>query len=305
MKDFKDDTFLARWLNGELSDQELAEFKSSDDYALFQKIVSGTENIKSASFDQGLVLERIKEQLGEEGHSVKPKKLLWVYSAAASVVVLLSFVLYSLLLTPSVTEVVAGVGKKKVVNLPDGSKVVLNAGSTLSFSEDDWDDNRAVSLQGEAYFKVEKGSDFAVTSSMGQVTVLGTEFNVKNYEDFYEVSCYEGSVQVDSEGELEILKPKRGVRKLRGRKLTRRALDGPTPTWIANRSAFNQVPIRVVLTELKNQYGITFIGLNKVSNLTYTGGFPHDDLEKSLKLVLGSLEIDYQLGADKVVTLQD
>lgn len=305
MKNFKDDTFLARWLNGQLTEQELAEFESSDDYALFQKIVSGTDTIESAAFNQDEVLDSIKQRLGENQQSARPQRRMWVYSAAASAVIVLSFVFYNLLLSPSMTEVLADVGQKKSHELPDGSVVVLNAGSKLSYTADEWEGNRSVTLDGEAYFKVAKGSDFVVSSEMGKVTVLGTEFNVKDYELFYEVSCYEGSVQVDSEGEVEILKPKKGVRKLKGRKLTTRTLGGTAPTWVANRSSFDQVPIHVVLTELKNQYGITFNGIQKITNLTYTGGFPHDDLEKSLKLVLGSLEIDYQLGADKVVTLQD
>jgi len=63
--------------------------------------------------------------------------------------------------------------------------VVLNSKSTISFNKTDWKNNRQLTLDGEAYFKVEKGSTFTVNTNNGSVTVLGTQFNVNSTRRFF------------------------------------------------------------------------------------------------------------------------
>ena len=82
------------------------------------------------------------------------------------------------------------------VYLPDSSQVILNAESKISFNKKTWDENRNVTLEGEAFFKVAKGKRFTVATESGIITVLGTQFNVENRKNFFEVTCYEGLVSV-------------------------------------------------------------------------------------------------------------
>ena len=50
-----DNTFLARWISGELTPEELANFKTSEDYPLFEKINNTTQNLETPAYDkQGL-----------------------------------------------------------------------------------------------------------------------------------------------------------------------------------------------------------------------------------------------------------
>lgn len=91
-------------------------------------------------------------------------------------------------------------GQKKVFYLPDSSRVVLNAGSRLTVSKGFGDDNRIVSLYGEAYFDVRKQTrhPFLVRTAGYEVTVLGTVFNIKAYaeEKTTELDLISGKVQV-------------------------------------------------------------------------------------------------------------
>ena len=80
--------------------------------------------------------------------------------------------------------------------MPDGSSVNLNAGSELEYTSFNWKKNRVLSLGGEAFFKVKKGKTFTVITKEGNVKVLGTQFKVKSREKLYEVTCFEGKVQV-------------------------------------------------------------------------------------------------------------
>jgi len=99
-------------------------------------------------------------------------------------------------------------GGQYSVILPDGSKVLLNAASSLTYPIHFSDHERRVSMTGEAYFEIEKwkstkGSKsvpFIVESERQQVEVLGTKFNINAYkeEKSVETALVEGSVRVTS-----------------------------------------------------------------------------------------------------------
>lgn len=90
-------------------------------------------------------------------------------------------------------------GEFASVTLPDGSTVELNSGSELQYSRLYGVTNRSVSLDGEAFFSVEKGqSPFIVSGSGASVEVTGTKFNVRSWQEDsqneMEVAVVEGSV---------------------------------------------------------------------------------------------------------------
>jgi transmembrane sensor len=91
-------------------------------------------------------------------------------------------------------------GGQYMVCLSDGTKVWLNAASTLKFPAQFNGATRDVELSGEAYFEVakDKKKPFNVTSNMQRVQVLGTHFNIHNYvsESFAKTTLLEGSVKV-------------------------------------------------------------------------------------------------------------
>ncbi|WP_186758594.1 FecR family protein [Echinicola salinicaeni] len=92
-------------------------------------------------------------------------------------------------------------GMKKVFFLPDGTKVTLNAGSVLSYASN-FETNRSVKLQGQAYFEVQRDEEhpFSILSGEITTTVLGTSFDVKAYDDEEElhVAVMSGKVEVKS-----------------------------------------------------------------------------------------------------------
>ena len=58
--------------------------------------------------------------------------------------------------------------QKQEISLPDNSQVSLNALSSVTYNESSWDENRELTLNGEAFFKVEKGSTFEVKTKSQQ-----------------------------------------------------------------------------------------------------------------------------------------
>jgi transmembrane sensor len=98
-------------------------------------------------------------------------------------------------------EIEAPYGSKTSIKLPDGSRIILNAGSKLSYNMDFGFGSREVYLDGEAYFNVEKHRfPMVVNTSHIAVRVLGTEFNIKSYpdEDIIETTLVEGTIEIQS-----------------------------------------------------------------------------------------------------------
>ena len=92
-------------------------------------------------------------------------------------------------------------GSKKIIVLPDGTQVWLNAGSKLSYDSSLYNQKkRIVSLSGEAFFDVAKNKEkpFIVQTNKISIKVLGTAFNVKAYPDdkFTETTLLRGSIEL-------------------------------------------------------------------------------------------------------------
>lgn len=85
----------------------------------------------------------------------------------------------------SSTRIKVAYGSKSTIELPDGSVVVLNSGSTLTYPIAFGSSNRTVLLEGEGFFDVQKDAKrpFLVKTKDITVKVLGTKFNVKSYSD--------------------------------------------------------------------------------------------------------------------------
>ncbi len=80
-------------------------------------------------------------------------------------------------------------GQKSTIFLKDGSKVILNANSKISYLKPFDEDQRVVALEGEAFFEVAKDKDrpFKVVSGVITTTALGTSFNIKAYPEVEQV----------------------------------------------------------------------------------------------------------------------
>ncbi|MBN1790004.1 MAG: FecR family protein [Bacteroidales bacterium] len=106
-------------------------------------------------------------------------------------------------------------GSNTISILPDGTKVWLNAGTTLKYSNKYGIQNRDVELEGEAYFKVTTDPEmpFTVFTSELKIKAWGTAFNVKAYPDekVITTTLEEGKVSIQGRGINIILKPKQNV----------------------------------------------------------------------------------------------
>lgn len=192
---------IRKWLDGELSPAEWDVLKTLPEYREYNKIVENSARFQKPDFDTERNFAQLQDRLRNTGRSknngkgkVRSIVIPSALKIAAVLVVLLTtgwFIYYN-----SPTSISTGTGEIAVYGLPDNSEVRLNAESKIKYYPRKWDGNRSLSLEGEAFFEVEKGQKFEVQTSQGIVQVLGTKFNVKNRPGFFEVTCYEGSVRV-------------------------------------------------------------------------------------------------------------
>lgn len=108
--------------------------------------------------------------------------------------VIVLFVLATLLSSCSKVKISAGESYDAVA-FPDGSFAYLNKNSTVEYDRDFTE--RKVKQNGEVFYEVKKGNEpFVVETESGEVTVLGTEFNVKSSKDDFELEVESGSVEL-------------------------------------------------------------------------------------------------------------
>jgi transmembrane sensor len=157
-------------------------------------------------------------------------------------------------------------GGQYMVCLPDGSKVWLNAASTLSFPTT-FDVTRNVELSGEAYFEVvkDKKHPFVVKSKTQQVQVLGTHFNINSYlnEPSVNTTLLEGSVRVTpvaqssaETAESVLLKPNQQAVNT-GSHIGVKEIDSDNSiAWKSGRFTFNNEPLEVIMRRLSRWYDV-------------------------------------------------
>lgn len=295
----QDDTFLARWISGELTPEELSEFENSKDYPTYVKINDASQKLIAPKFEQQLVFNKIEQHLKKKEERKVIKFIPnWAYAVAASIVLLLGFLYFY----DAESHYKTGFGEQLAVLLPDNSKVQLNANSDLDFKSRNWKNNRELYLSGEAFFDVEKGQTFRVSSDEGTVEVLGTEFYVISRKDYFEVRCQEGKVRVSSDkaNDETILLPGNAVRVL-NKKMEKWDYDINEPNWLIGESTFQNTPLSQVIISLENQFKINFDASDVDLSERFTGGFTHKDLNLALKTVMIPMDISYSVNNNKII----
>ncbi|WP_297761923.1 FecR family protein [uncultured Muriicola sp.] len=294
------ENYLAKWLNNELSEEELAAFKRSEEYASYQKIVRASDALEAPSFDMEKALGDFKErQLNKETKVIKMRPAQYLMRIAAAVIVLFAatyFYIASLNETFS-TEY----AQRTEIVLPDASEVLLNAESELSYSERKWDSERKLSLDGEAFFKVAKGKKFTVTTDLGDVSVLGTQFNVESRKGFFEVTCYEGLVSVTFQGKVEELPAGTSFLVVNDRIVPTDAPLTAVPSWVNNESSFKSIPLTYVLNEFQRQYNVKVETKNVDLTQLFTGTFSNTNINLALQSISTPSQISYTLEKNKVL----
>ncbi len=282
-----------QYLNGEAAEEEVLDKD-------ILKFLEKSAEISLPKFNRSMedAWARIDELTEEKTDSRHVLWRKWVPVAAAIALLMVSSLVIFNKSDLSIDHN-AGLAESKRVLLPDGSKVILNAGSTISFKEN-WD--RSVNLKGEAFFEVVHGSEFTVETANGTVSVLGTSFNVFDRDDQLKVDCKTGKVKVEipALGIAEILTPGFGV-VLSEATANKRKIDTATVgIWTAGEFYFSNQPLKDVFNEIERQFNVSVEADQIVNKRLFSGYFVKSDLNSALQMVCEPLGLGFTVKGSNV-----
>lgn len=203
------------------------------------------------------------------GEDVKPVKVvnLWrnIVAVAAVALLIVGTALTTWYITSNAPEsyyaVTAPQGSRSRLVLPDGSRVWLNAGSTLRYSTQFSQKNRKVELNGEGYFEVAKhhGAEFVVKTCGYDVVVKGTHFDVSAYKDdeYITTTLMEGSVMINRGEDHLLMKPGEMVKlDVNTGELIKSTFSDNTNAWMQNMADYEEITLNDFAKILSRQYAV-------------------------------------------------
>jgi len=188
-------------------------------------------------------------------------------------------------------------GGEYQVTLPDGTKVWLNAASTLKYPSSFAKNERRVSLQGEAYFEVSKDKNrpFRVVTNQQTVEVLGTHFNINAYNDesVVKTTLLEGAVNVSNGANSLKLKPgQQALFNLADAKLRINPdVDvDKEMAWKNDLFAFDNDDLKTIMRQISRWYDLDVVYQGKITDEKYVGEIPRNS---NLSEVFKILELNH------------
>lgn len=227
----------------------------------------------------------------------------WVAAAAAGVLVL--FGIWHFVFNQTNVNILAAKGEHINYQLPDGSVVAINAESKISFSKDNFNKKRYLEMEGEAFFNVQKGNKFVVSTKNADIQVLGTSFNVFARENTFKVSCVTGKIKVESGNQSLIIVP--GESAVVSNNILSKFHDKNIQTvanWRNGEFYFENEPLQTVFEEIERQFNVTF-ELPKMEMKFFTGSFTNNNLVNALDVVCIPMQLDYEIGNNGKVIIRE
>ncbi len=316
-------TLFKKYLYGQLTSEEVIRLKAliqkMDDRSLEQNLsqvwatytVTGERNIEA--FD---TISKNIEEIIQPQKRISLLGYLGRIAAAAIFLLLISLTGYLYIDKISIQTAIAQMytisaekGERASVTLPDGTKVYLNAESTLSYPASFSLNERTVQLTGEAYFEVKHDADapFIVKTAEIQIKVLGTTFNLYAYPDdsWFEASLIEGSIEVTpykSPGKQVHLSPNQKARynhttgeiKVMGTDLK------VETAWKRGDLIFRNQPFKEIIGQLEIFYGVSITANGEYPEELFTGSYHENDIIQVLKNLQQHYTFEYQKSGNEI-----
>jgi ferric-dicitrate binding protein FerR (iron transport regulator) len=226
-------------------------------------------------------------------------------------------------------------GSRSQLQLPDGSRVWLNASSNLTYEKDFGKDLREVNLVGEAFFDVVKDPShpFIIHTKVMDVKVLGTEFNVKSYPEdkLSEISLIRGRVELTVknknqdkvylnpnekivvpnnvlDGETNLVNEKQNSQKKEIFSVQQVNYDKVDSTiietsWVQNKLIFQQnETFREVAVKMERWYGVRIHFENEaVAQSRIFGSFTTETIDQALAALRESSKFNYRINGNEII----
>ena len=333
---------LAKLLSGECTEQEKTNVKSwlaenSDNRKIFDSVKKLwiDVNEKSDPSDVNKLWCELAQKAGiplqEESQLIyKPESdqknwlIKFWYSGNkilryAAAIILIGLISYSVYLIIKPGEIKHKViykllsvksGKQSSITLSDGTKITLDSGSELYYPEKFSGSTRKVKLNGEGYFDVMHNTEktFEVETNNALITVLGTKFNIRSWNEnnLVQVKVIQGKVSLSQEDNFSnrvvIEKGYGSELNPDGTISTPHSIDiEKTLMWLKGEMYLDNVSVRETIAQIERWYGVKItLKDSNVANERITVHINKKSLEKNLVLLTQLIDSHFKISGRKV-----
>ena len=299
-------------------EEQIGKFKDEhpSEYLLLRKLWNRGDII-TKDFDSGRAWVTIQEKIKAKPQTKIIKmagyKRVLRIAAVAVILIIGSFsVYYFTAMLPESRVIVASANtteRGKEVTLSDGTIVWLNRGATLSYKKKFVGNKRAVTLTGEAFFKVfrDPGKPFVVTTSNALISVLGTSFNIKESRGNTKVIVATGKVKIANKNNTDsrIITPGLSA-EVSGDKVKKYKTNNRNYlAWKTGEFTFNNVPLHQVIKDLNTWYDDKIVlKLSNDTNCRLSASFKKAKLEDVIETIRLTCDVEISIKEDKYFITQ-
>lgn len=321
--DIKSDRAWEKWLNQNPHKKEEVEKA-----VILIQSLKFEENPGLNSFQQSRLLEKINSKIDglntvdRESETVKElipgkvKRSMGYAAGIAASFIVVAFLSYFFLNNFQQQTVQTDFAEKREIVLPDGSLVILNANSELSYSKD-WKNEsvREVWLEGEAFFEVVKSEGqkqqpqrFVVNSGNLRVEVLGTSFNVGDRRGQTRVTLLEGKVKLENKLDKNanplFLEPGEHAEISESKKVIEKSTVDiqKYSSWIDNKLIFEKAELSEIKHVLEDNFGLEVVFEDQsLLHRRFTGVIKTDNITLFLETLELSFGVDVIKENEKII----
>ncbi|MDX9883545.1 MAG: DUF4974 domain-containing protein [Prolixibacteraceae bacterium] len=266
--------------------------------------------------DLTTTLHRIHYQISKKENTQKMgRRFLHNFSRVAAILVVPLTIAFGYLLQNNLSEenplqtISSPLASRTAFDLPDGSKIWLNAGSSISFPLHFTGKQRLVQLNGQAYFDVKKDrKPFLIETDKFTIEVLGTAFDVSAYQgEKASVTLVHGKVSIGTvTGNKTILGPgQQALIDAGNGQISKRDVDPNLfVSWKDDLLLFNDEPLDEVVLKLERWYNLDIVIEDEsIRKIHVTGTFRYESINEILQLmeITDSIQYAYNKNERKII----
>jgi len=200
-------------------------------------------------------------------------------------------------------EIYTKPGTRTQIDLPDGTRVWLNDGTTFRYPESFSGEKREVFVDGEAYFEVKSNPEnpFVVNNPLMNTVVTGTRFNLNAYsaDKYFEATLLEGKVNLERNNQKFTMKPGEQVQfDSQLEKIVERTVDPENAAaWVEGKLIFKDEKLATVSKKLARWYNVEIILSDpEINDFLITGTIQDEKLDQTLNLISLAVPVRFTFG---------
>lgn len=320
-----DDLLLIRYIIGDITDDERIMvdkwIKESSENELYFKQLEDVwgKNQYSSLFDEIDVdknWNKIQPVFQAKAKKIKTRSIRTSFVRISAAAVFLGFAIFSAIYFFNTQQEPQQfmADSKQELSLPDGSSVLLNENSSLTYPKSFKSNERKVELKGEAYFDIEKDESkpFVIDVNESCIKVLGTSFSVDgtNPDKVY-VNVIEGKVRFfdsnDKKNFVDLDAGKQGVFNLDTRQMELKSVINQNRyAWKTDTLVFSQTPLKDVFVDFKKFFKKEFLATNlDIENFKLSSKFCNPNLADVLSEICVLYDFNCEISRDTVYFYKD